>query len=50
MSQSVDYDFKDSKEWRMWLEENYSSQKEVWVIIQKKKSGIKGLKYESCDD
>jgi uncharacterized protein YdeI (YjbR/CyaY-like superfamily) len=29
----------------MWLKENYSSQKEAWVIIQKKKSGKKGLKY-----
>ena len=48
MSQSVDYDFKDPKEWRMWLEENNSSQKEVWVIIQKKKSGIKGLKYDEA--
>ena len=48
MSQSVDYEFKDHKEWRMWLEENYSSQTEVWVIIQKKKSKIMGLKYEEA--
>lgn len=45
MSQSIDEEFLDRKEWRRWLEENRSSEKEVWVIIHKKKSGKKGLKY-----
>ncbi len=29
----------------MWLEDNHSSEKEIWAIIHKKKSGKKGLKY-----
>jgi uncharacterized protein YdeI (YjbR/CyaY-like superfamily) len=48
MSQSTDQNFQDPKEWRMWLKENHSSEKEVWVIIQKKKSKIMGLKYEEA--
>ena len=48
MSQSDDQEFKDQKEWRIWLENNNSSKMEVWVIIQKKKSGKKGLKYEEA--
>lgn len=48
MPQSVDQEFQDFKEWRMWLEENHSSEKEVWVIIRKKNSGRKGLKYEEA--
>ena len=45
MSQSIDREFLDRKEWRGWLQENHSSEKEVWVIIHKKESGRKGLKY-----
>jgi len=48
MSQSDDQEFKDQKEWRIWLENNNSSELEVWVIIQKKKSGKKGLRYEEA--
>jgi uncharacterized protein YdeI (YjbR/CyaY-like superfamily) len=44
MSQLIDQEFLSRKEWRRWLEENSSSEKEVWVIIQKKKSRKKGLK------
>ena len=46
MSQSIDQEFLNSKEWRKWLEDNHSSEREVWVIIYKKKSGKKGLKYQ----
>ncbi len=48
MSKSIDQEFLDRKEWRMWLEENHSSKKEIWVIIHKKKSGKKGLKYQEA--
>ncbi len=48
MSESADYVFKDQKEWRRWLEKNHSSQMEAWVVIQKKKPGKKGLKYEEA--
>ena len=48
MSKSIDQEFIDRKEWRKWLEENYSSEKEIWVIIHKKKSGKKGLKYHEA--
>jgi uncharacterized protein YdeI (YjbR/CyaY-like superfamily) len=48
MSQSTDQEFLDRKEWRRWLEEKHSSEKEVWVIIYKKKSGRTGLKYQEA--
>ena len=32
----------------MWLEENHSSENEVWTIIHKKKSGKIGLKYREA--
>ena len=48
MSQSIDQDFHDHKEWRIWLERNHSSENEVWVIIQKKKSERNGLKYQEA--
>ena len=45
MSESTDREFRGRKEWRKWLEENHSSEKEVWTIIYKKKSRKVGLKY-----
>jgi uncharacterized protein YdeI (YjbR/CyaY-like superfamily) len=48
MSKSIDQEFLDRKEWRKWLEENQSSKKEIWVIIHKKRSGKKGLKYQEA--
>ena len=48
MSQSIDQDFHEHEEWRTWLERNHSSEKEVWVIIQKKKSERNGLKYQEA--
>jgi uncharacterized protein YdeI (YjbR/CyaY-like superfamily) len=48
MSQLIDQEFLSRKEWRNWLEESSSSEKEVWVIIQKKKSRRKGLKYDEA--
>lgn len=48
MPLSIDQEFKDQNEWHIWLEENHSSEKEVWVIIQKKNSGRKGLNYQEA--
>ncbi len=48
MSQSIDHEFFDQIEWRRWLEANHSSEKEIWVIINKKKSGRTGLKYQEA--
>jgi uncharacterized protein YdeI (YjbR/CyaY-like superfamily) len=48
MSRSVEKVFADRKEWRRWLEENHSSEKEVWVVIQKKKSKKQGLRYQEA--
>jgi uncharacterized protein YdeI (YjbR/CyaY-like superfamily) len=46
MHNSTDQEFNDRTEWRKWLEKNHNSEKEIWVIIQKKKSKRKGLRYE----
>ncbi len=43
-----DNEFLDREEWRRWLQENHSSEKEVWVVIQKKKSKKKGLIYQEA--
>jgi uncharacterized protein YdeI (YjbR/CyaY-like superfamily) len=48
MVKSIDQEFLCREEWRKWLEENHSSKKEIWVIIHKKKSGKKGLKYKEA--
>jgi len=48
MSRSIDHEFHDHNQWRNWLKKNHSSEKEVWVIIQKKKSGKNGLKYQEA--
>lgn len=48
MSKSIDQEFIDRGEWRRWLEENHSSEKEIWAIVQKKNSGKKGLRYEEA--
>jgi uncharacterized protein YdeI (YjbR/CyaY-like superfamily) len=48
MSQPVDQEFLDRNQWDRWLEENHRSEKEVWVIIHKKKSGNIGLKYKEA--
>ncbi len=48
MSKSIDREFRSRNEWRMWLEENHSSEREVWAIIYKKKSGKIGLRYQEA--
>lgn len=48
MSKHFAQEFKDREEWRKWLEENGSSEKEVWVVIYKKHSGRRGLQYQKA--
>jgi uncharacterized protein YdeI (YjbR/CyaY-like superfamily) len=48
MCDIVTHSFLNRKEWRKWLKENHVSEKEVWVIIQKKKSVNKGLRYKEA--
>jgi len=48
MPETFNLEFVDRLEWRRWLEENYSSKKEIWVIIHKKNSGNRGLRYEEA--
>ena len=48
MSEAINREFLDRKKWRHWLGENHSSIKEIWVIIHKKKSAKKGLRYQEA--
>jgi len=48
MSKLIDHEFLDRSEWRRWLQEHHSSEKEIWVLIHKRNSGKKGLKYEEA--
>jgi uncharacterized protein YdeI (YjbR/CyaY-like superfamily) len=45
MTYATDYRFFDRTEWRKWLEKNHAIEKEIWLVIQKKKSTKKGIKY-----
>jgi uncharacterized protein YdeI (YjbR/CyaY-like superfamily) len=36
-------EFKNRHQWRMWLEKNHNSSKEVWLILYKKKYQDQGL-------
>ncbi|MFC1486553.1 YdeI family protein [Thermoproteota archaeon] len=46
MPDSLDQEFYDRKEWCIWLKKNHAVEKEIWVIIHKKQSSRKGLKYQ----
>ena len=48
MSEPTGQEFLDREEWRKWLEEHGSSEKEVWVIIYKKNSRQCGLQYQEA--
>jgi uncharacterized protein YdeI (YjbR/CyaY-like superfamily) len=50
MTESISLEFGNRKEWRIWLEENHSRENEAWVVIQKKRSTRKGLRYEEAVD
>jgi len=48
MPETFDLEFVDRSEWRRWLEENHSAEKEIGVIIHRKNSGSRGLRYEEA--
>ena len=48
MSNLSDQYFPSRKEWREWLEKNHATKKEIWIILQKKNSPKKGLKYQEA--
>ena len=41
----MEYYFAGREEWRRWLEENYGTSNELWMIIYKKHTGKEGIKY-----
>ncbi|MBN1358761.1 hypothetical protein JW988_08335 [Candidatus Bathyarchaeota archaeon] len=48
MSEPTGQELIDREEWRKWLEEHGSSEKEMWVIIYKKNSRRHGLQYQKA--
>jgi len=36
------------KEWRNWLEENYSTAKEIWLVYYKKHTGKPRIPYDDA--
>jgi uncharacterized protein YdeI (YjbR/CyaY-like superfamily) len=38
----------DRSEWRSWLATNHESEREVWVVFQKKHTGQTGMSYEEA--
>lgn len=50
MVDSPGLEFGGREGWRRWLEENHASDKEAWVVIHKKGSTRKGLRYEEAVD
>ena len=50
MSGSGVLEFRDGARWRRWLEENHSQEDWVWVVIYKKGSKEKGLRYGEAVD
>lgn len=50
MSGSDGLEFRDRAGWRRWLEENHSAEEAAWVVIQKKGSERKGLRYDEAVD
>ena len=45
MSSTRDHEFANREEWRKWLQTHHRHDKEVWVVIHKKKSEQQGLRY-----
>lgn len=39
---------KDRDEWRSWLEQNYSTVKEVWLVFLKKQTGKPSIPYDDA--
>jgi uncharacterized protein YdeI (YjbR/CyaY-like superfamily) len=42
------YHFGHRNEWRAWLEENYATASEAWLVIYKKRTGKSGLSLEEA--
>jgi uncharacterized protein YdeI (YjbR/CyaY-like superfamily) len=42
--------FKNSREWRKWLERNHDRENEAWLIHYKKRSGKSGVSYSEALD
>jgi len=50
MVEPLDLEFGDRRGWRRWLEDNHTHEIEALVVIQKKRSNKKGLKYDEAVD
>jgi uncharacterized protein YdeI (YjbR/CyaY-like superfamily) len=50
MAEPLDLEVGDRRGWRRWLEDNHTYETEAWVVIQKKRSNKKGLKYDEAVD
>ena len=50
MRDTEDKRFHGAEEWRIWLQENHSVEKEAWVVIQKAASPHEGLGYQEAVD
>ncbi len=40
--------FRNRDEWRNWLVENHNTEKEIWLVFYKKKSGVQCVNYEEA--
>jgi uncharacterized protein YdeI (YjbR/CyaY-like superfamily) len=40
--------FPDRKKWRIWLEKNFKSEKEIWLVFPKKASGKPRIPYNDA--
>ena len=48
MTQENPHQFNTIQEWHNWLDENHRTAKVLWIIIQKKASKKKGIRYEEA--
>jgi len=39
---------KTRSQWRIWLKNNYKTEKEIWLVFQNKSSNITGITYEEA--
>lgn len=40
--------FENCAQWRSWLEENHSKEKEIWLIFYRKSSDVQGVQYKEA--
>lgn len=48
MKKPVSITMKDRAAWRTWLERNYESGKEIWLVYAKKQSNMKSVSYDEA--